>query len=88
MDRRASTRSGTGPTIKPTGGEARKSGRTWWLDGGSYSPGKSPPAAIELRRPSGERYDHGELLPMIERALAPPVEQPKPETRPLLRVTP
>jgi hypothetical protein len=59
-----------------------------WVDGGSYSPGKSPPAAIEFRRPSGERYDLGELLPMIEAALAPPVEQPKPETRSLLRVTP
>ena len=58
-----------------------------WLDDGRYAPGKSRSPSVDLRKPSGEPYTLAEFLPLIERALAPPVERPKPEPRPLLRVT-
>jgi hypothetical protein len=58
-----------------------------WLDDGRYAPGKSPSPSVDLRKPSGEQYRVDELVPLIEGALAPPVERPKPETRPLQKVT-
>jgi chromosome segregation ATPase len=58
-----------------------------WLDDGRYAPGKSRSPSVDLRRRSGEAYTVGDLLPLIESALAPPVARPKPEPQPLRRVT-
>ena len=58
-----------------------------WLDDGRYAPGKSRSPSVDLKRRSGEPYTVGDLLPLIESALAPAVERPKPEARPLRRVT-
>jgi hypothetical protein len=57
------------------------------LDDGRYAPGKSRSPFVDLRRPSGEAYTVDELLPVIERGLAAPVERPKPEAHPLRKVT-
>jgi hypothetical protein len=58
-----------------------------WIDDGRYAPGKSRSPSVDLRKPSGDQYRVDEFLPLIEGALAPPVERPKPEPRPALRVT-
>jgi hypothetical protein len=58
-----------------------------WLDDGRFAPGKSPSPSVSLRRASGEPYRVDELLPLIEGALAPPVERPRPKSQPLQKVT-
>ena len=59
-----------------------------WLGAARFLPDKSPPLAIDLRQPSGERYTLAEVLPLIEAALAP-VEPEKEAELPqrLARVT-